>query len=124
MCTETTRDGSAPGGWKVYDSRFFEKSELKQVRDTLDCEADEEAVNALVTAEGAVWTDYLNFFELVAYLQESKQVAAQDVIALFEYYIGCLKRHRAVVMYIEDQAKVSRPRQQPAQILKPPLFGM
>ena len=86
-------------------SRFFEKSELKQVRDTLDCVSDDAQVNALVTEEGSAWTDYLNFFELVAYLRESKQLAAKDVKALFEYYIGCLKRHRVVVDYIRDQTK-------------------
>jgi hypothetical protein len=86
-------------------SRFFEKNELKQVRDTLDCNSEDEKVNALVAEEGSAWTDYLNFFELVAYLQESKQLAAEDVKALFEYYIGCLKRHRAVMGYIGDQAK-------------------
>jgi hypothetical protein len=86
-------------------SRFFEKGELKQVRDILDCASDDEKVNALVTEEGSAWTDYLNFFELVAYLQESKQVAAEDVKALFEYYIGCLKRHRATMDYIRDETK-------------------
>jgi len=86
-------------------SRFFEKSELKQVRDTLDCNSDDAKVNALVTEESSGWTDYLNFFELVAYLRESKQLAAEDVKALFEYYIGCLKRHRVVVDYIRDQTK-------------------
>ena len=64
-------------------SRFFEKSELKQVRNTLDCESDDAGVMALVSEEGSAWTDYLNFFELVAYLQESKQVAREDVEALF-----------------------------------------
>lgn len=86
-------------------SRFFEKSELKQVRDTLDCDSDNAEVSALVTEEGPAWTDYLNFFELVAYLRESKQLAAEDVKALFEYYIGCLKRHAVVVEYIRDQSK-------------------
>jgi hypothetical protein len=86
-------------------SRFFEKSELKQVRDALDCNANDEKVNVLVAEEGSAWTDYLNFFELVAYLQESRQVAAEDVKALFEYYIGCLKRHRAAIDYIRDETK-------------------
>ena len=86
-------------------SRFFEKSELKQVRDTLDCESGDAKIIALVGEEGSAWTDYLNFFELVAYLHESKQVAREDVKALFEYYIGCLKRHRAVMDYIGDQSK-------------------
>ena len=86
-------------------SRFFEKGELKQVRDVLDCNSDDEKVNALVTEEGSAWTDYLNFFELVAYLHESKQVAREDVKALFEYYIGCLKKHKDVVAYIRNESK-------------------
>ena len=86
-------------------SRFFEKGELKQVRDALDCDANNEAVSALVTQESPAWTDYLNFFELVAYLQESKQVVGKDVSALFQYYLGCLERHQAVVAYIEDETK-------------------
>jgi hypothetical protein len=86
-------------------SRFFETDKLKQVRDMLDCDSDSAKVNALVAEEDSAWTDYLNFFELVAYLQESKQLAAEDVKALFEYYLGCLKRHRAVMDYIRDQTK-------------------
>jgi hypothetical protein len=86
-------------------TRFFEKSELKQVRELVDCDANAATVNGLVSEEGAEWTDYLNFFELVAYLQESRQLAAQDVAALFEYYLACLKRHRAVVEYIQDDSK-------------------
>jgi len=86
-------------------SRFFETSELKQVRNTLDCESDDAGVMALVSEEGSAWTDYLNFFELVAYLQESKQVAREDVEALFQYYIGCLKKHKDVVAYIRNESK-------------------
>lgn len=86
-------------------SRFFEKSELKEIRDKLDCDANDAIVDALVTQESSAWTDYLNFFELVAYLQESKQVAAEDVSALFQYYLGCLRKHRAVMDYIGNESK-------------------
>ena len=86
-------------------ARFFEKNELKQVRDVLDCNSDDDKVSLLVSEEGSAWTDYLNFFELVAYLQESNQVAAKDVNALFEYYLGCLKRHRATIEYVRDEKK-------------------
>ena len=84
-------------------SRFFEKDELKAVRDELDCVKDAPQASALVTNESAKFTDYLNFFELVAYLQSSKQVSEADVEALFGYYLDCLRRHRAVLDYIRRE---------------------
>jgi hypothetical protein len=86
-------------------SRFFEKEELKNVRDTLDCAANDARVVALVNAERGKWTDYLNFFELVAYLQQTKQIETADVKALFQYYLGCLVRHAAVMDYVRDESK-------------------
>lgn len=86
-------------------SRFFEKSELKQVRDMLDCRPNDVSVDTLVAEEDSKWTDYLNFFELVAYLEKSKQLESQDVAALFEYYLGCLKKHHSVMAYIRDETK-------------------
>jgi hypothetical protein len=86
-------------------SRFYEKEELKQVRDLLDCSPGDEQVAELVRSEGAVWTDYLNFFEFVAYLQSSKQLSKQDVEALFRYYLDCLKSHPEAKAYIQNREK-------------------
>ncbi|HET7205769.1 MAG TPA: hypothetical protein VFI95_04235 [Terriglobales bacterium] len=86
-------------------SRFYEKDELKRIRDMLDCEAGAPHVSELVSAESSAWTDYLNFFEFVAYLQSSKQLSAHDVDALFSYYLDCLKSHPEVVAYIRDREK-------------------
>ena len=86
-------------------TRFFEKAELKTVRDILDCAPGDAAVSSLVTKEATALTDYLNFFELVAYLQSSKQLAEVDVQALFSYYLGCLKRHPEVAAYIRNEEK-------------------
>lgn len=86
-------------------SRFYEKEELKRVRDMLDCSAGDPDVARLVADESSAWTDYLNFFEFVAYLQLSKQLSQQDVEALFSYYLGCLKKHPEVAAYIRDPAK-------------------
>jgi len=47
-------------------ARFYERAELKAMRDTLDCAAGDSAVASLVTEEKGELTDYLNFFELVA----------------------------------------------------------
>lgn len=86
-------------------SRFFERPGLKTVRDLLDSEAPDPRVKDLVTKEGSDWTDYLNFFEFVAYLQSQGQLLDRDVQALFGYYVECLKRHEAVLEYIRDKAK-------------------
>jgi hypothetical protein len=84
--------------------KFFERPELKVVRDLLDCEGDDQEVRDLVGAGEYDFTDYLNFFEFVAYLQKSRQLSAADVKALFEYYLQCLKKHTVVMEYIGDKA--------------------
>jgi len=86
-------------------SRFYEKEELKQVRDMLDCDLGDPHVSELVAQESAAWTDYLNFFEFMAYLQSSKQLSRRDVEALFSYYLGCLKKHPEAAAYIRNPAK-------------------
>jgi hypothetical protein len=86
-------------------ARFYERAELKGVRDSLDCPSDDSRVASLVTEEPAALTDYLNFFEFVAYLESSKQLAEADVDALFSYYLECLKKHKAVSDYIQNRDK-------------------
>lgn len=86
-------------------TRFYEKPELKTVRDQLDCAAGDATVARLVTEETPALTDYLNFFEFVAYLQSSKQLSETDVQALFGYYLDCLRRHKDVVGYIRNKEK-------------------
>jgi hypothetical protein len=86
-------------------TRFYEKAELKTVRDQLDCAAGDATVARLVTEETPALTDYLNFFEFVAYLQSSKQLSETDVQALFGYYLDCLRRHKDVVGYIRNKDK-------------------
>lgn len=86
-------------------SRFYEKPELKVVRETLDCAAGDAAVKQLLSEESPALTDYLNFFEFVAYLESSRQLSRTDVQALFGYYLRCLKRHSDVVGYIQNTEK-------------------
>jgi hypothetical protein len=86
-------------------TRFYEKAELKTVRDQLDCAAGDATVARLVAEETPALTDYLNFFEFVAYLQSSKQLSGTDVQALFGYYLDCLRRHKDVVGYIRNKEK-------------------
>jgi hypothetical protein len=87
-------------------AKFYEgESSLKRVRDQLDCFTPDEGVNALVKSETAEFTDYLNFFELMAYLRKSKQLENEDIEALFGYYLDCMSKHRTVVEYIRDKGK-------------------
>ena len=51
------------------------------------------------------FTDYLNFFEYIAYLLERKQLDRSDVDAMFEYYLkrmGQLKNSKELGEYIKE----------------------
>lgn len=86
-------------------ARFYERAELKLTRDKLDCASGDPVVAELVTKEASELTDYLNFFEFVAYLESSRQLEEADVQALFSYYLDCLKRHKEVAAYIQNREK-------------------
>lgn len=75
------------------------------MRDLLDSGSDSAEVVRMVEKDLADWTDYLNFFEFVLYLQASKQLYERDIDALFGYYLGCLKKHPCVVTYVKDKGK-------------------
>lgn len=85
--------------------RFYERPALKTIRDQLDCAAGDVGVASLVSEESSALTDYLNFFEFVAYLGSTKQLSKSDVEALFGYYLNCLRRHKEVVEYVRDKDK-------------------
>ncbi|HSZ63113.1 MAG TPA: hypothetical protein VK828_15025 [Terriglobales bacterium] len=74
-------------------------------RDKLDCASGDPLVAKLVSEEASELTDYLNFFEFVAYLESSRQLDEADVRALFSYYLDCLKKHKEVAAYIQNQEK-------------------
>jgi hypothetical protein len=58
---------------KELHEKFYEQQQLKAVREQLDG-GEEEKIAKLVKDEGPEFTDYLNFFEFLAYLEESGQV--------------------------------------------------
>jgi hypothetical protein len=82
--------------------KFYEATSLKQMRDKLDCMNDMDSVNEIVIREEPAFTDYLNFFEFIAYLKSSKQLKDSEIEALFGYYLDCLNRHDRVRRYISD----------------------
>jgi hypothetical protein len=87
-------------------SKFYEQPELKKVREILDRQPpDSPEVCSLVEDEDASLTDYLNFFEFMAYLRKYGQLSYENVKALFDYYLSSLCRHETVRKYISDDSK-------------------
>lgn len=82
--------------------KFYERPDLKSIREILDSEPDHENVIELVLKCPPEFTDYLNFFEFVAFLERKRQLSTEELDALFDYYIRCLKRHPRVLTFIRD----------------------
>ena len=82
--------------------KFYEATTLKQIRDRLDRFNDVDSVNEIVIREEPAFTDYLNFFEFIAFLRASKQLKDSEIEALFGYYLDCLNRHDRVKQYISN----------------------
>jgi hypothetical protein len=82
--------------------RFYEKNDLKDMRNALDCSPDSDSISELVLREDSKFTDYLNFFEFIAFLQHSPQLGDSEVQDLFGYYLACLRRHDRVRTYINN----------------------
>ena len=83
--------------------KFYEATTLKQMRDELDCMSDVDSVNEIVSREEPAFTDYLNFFEFIAYLKSSKQLKDSEIEALFGDYLDCVNRHDRGRQYISDR---------------------
>src|SRR5262245_27781459 len=81
--------------------KFYEATTLKQMRDRLDC-FNMDSVSEIVIREESTFTDYLNFFEFIAFLKTSKQLNDSEIDALFGYYLDCLNRHDRVKQYISN----------------------
>lgn len=82
--------------------KFYEETNLKQLRDRLDCLKDSDSVNEIVIREEPAFTDYLNFFEFIAFLKSSKQLKDPEIEAFFGYYLDCLNRHDRVKLYVSN----------------------
>jgi len=81
--------------------KFYERADLKRVREVLDCEGGQSpAIDKLVADEPAEFSDYLNFFEFVAVLGKSRQLTHEEIEDLFHYYLDCLEGCPPVRDYI------------------------
>ncbi|MDE3178059.1 MAG: hypothetical protein KGM47_00245 [Acidobacteriota bacterium] len=84
--------------------KFYERNDLKDVRDLLDSD-DQNKIAELVQTEPRNFTDYLNFFEFLAYLSRSKQIGKEEVSILFDYYLENLSGNKNVRDYISNSKK-------------------
>src|ERR1700739_877717 len=86
-------------------SKFYEAPDLKRIRKSLDESLpNAPAISDLVRNEDPDFTDYLNFFEFMAYLEVRHQLGRRDVEALFDYYLRVLSKHKEVREYVlEDR---------------------
>jgi hypothetical protein len=84
-------------------SKFYEAPDLKRIRKALDENApNAPVIRELVGEEDSDFTDYLNFFEFMAYLEARKQLKKRDVAALFDYYLRVLSKHKDVREYVSN----------------------
>lgn len=84
-------------------SKFYEAPDLKRIRKSLDDNPPNAAeIEELVRNEDPDLTDYLNFFEFMAYLEHCGQLSKRDVSALFDYYLRLLSKHKDVREYVVD----------------------
>ena len=84
--------------------KFYERPDLKRVREILD--SDDEIsleITKLIRDESPEFTDYLNFFEFVAFLKKSKQLKLDEVNDLFGYYLDCLNRRTDIQIYVSKR---------------------
>ncbi|HZC22070.1 MAG TPA: hypothetical protein VE866_01935 [Candidatus Binatia bacterium] len=83
-------------------SKFYEAPDLKRIRMCLDeSSPSAAAITELVRNEDPDFTDYLNFFEFMAYLEDRRQLSHRDVAALFDYYLRVLSKHKEVREYVQ-----------------------
>ncbi|RXH54393.1 hypothetical protein [Granulicella sibirica] len=80
---------------------FFEEKTYKDVRRALDGTSG-IAIAAFVAGESDEFTDFLNFFELVAYLRRQNNLSFEDVQSLLGYYLDLLNQDATLRQYIRD----------------------
>lgn len=77
------------GEWlKSLFEKFYESPTYKEVRRWLDNKELETKINSddnSVTDNDEKFTDFLNFFEFIANLEQDHQITRSDVVNLFDY---------------------------------------
>ena len=83
------------GEWlKSLYEKFYENNSYKEVRRWLENKEVDQKINSednIATDDDEKFTDFLNFFEFIANLEEENQIKLRDVKNLFDYYLKLLK---------------------------------
>jgi len=87
--------------------KFYESSNYKEFRELLDSDKVEERakVDAIVHDKDAKFTDYLNFFELIAFLVKEKQLTDEIALNLFRYYLRLISNRPSIMEYIHEKSQ-------------------
>jgi hypothetical protein len=87
--------------------QFFVEKTYKKIRSILDDDSQSaaDALHRLVNQETADFTDFLNFFELVAYMGHCRTLSRGDVEALLGYYLQMLTDKHELREYIHTKKK-------------------
>jgi hypothetical protein len=85
--------------------KFFIEDKYRPIRQVLDSEAEQDILELahFIGEQPEDFIEFLNFFELVAYLWKCKNLAFKDVEALLGYYLRLLIRHKYLREYIRDK---------------------
>ena len=81
---------------------FFVDTTYEAMKALLDCDGneDEAKLKVAVDAQTAEFTDFLNFFELVSYMDSIETLTRDDTEALLGYYLNRLREKETVWAYI------------------------
>jgi hypothetical protein len=93
------------GEWlKSLFEKFYESPTYKEVRRWLDNKELETKINSddnSVTDNDEKFTDFLNFFEFIANLEQDHQITRPDVVNLFDYYLRQIKKSPVCMEWIK-----------------------
>jgi hypothetical protein len=75
--------------------RFYEGDGFKEIRRLVEPSEKSEFLAAIDEDPDLEqkWTDYLNFFELIAYLEDIGELNDRDVDAMFRYWLDALSKY-------------------------------
>jgi hypothetical protein len=93
------------GEWlKSLFEKFYENDAYKEVRRWLDNKEIETKINCeddSISDEDEKFTDFLNFFEFIANLENENQISIKDVTNLFDYYLQEIKGSSVCMQWVK-----------------------
>ncbi|PWT71389.1 MAG: hypothetical protein C5B59_18190 [Bacteroidetes bacterium] len=80
--------------------KFYETDHYRQIRSIMDNGRIESEVAGNEQLDDKL-VDYLNFFEFIASLWKLKQLSLQEVLLLFDYWLGLIKGSNYLDAYLK-----------------------